>query len=55
MNRIIDELQTDPRIHSIQYTQEVGTLLIHFAPEVSHDLRQIEEWLKTFDTLLNSL
>lgn len=42
------ELEQDPAIHSIAFTKETGSVLIHFEPEAVQDRAVLERWMRIF-------
>jgi hypothetical protein len=55
MNRLVDELEQEPRILFVTYTKETGSLLVVFEKTPLEDYSQIEQWLKKAETITHSL
>jgi hypothetical protein len=51
MKRLVEELEQDPKIYSVTYTEEVGSLLILFDKSILNDYSQIEKWLKKAESI----
>ena len=43
-----EEMERDPAIHSIAFTKETGSVLIHFAPQAIQDRAVVDRWLRIF-------
>jgi hypothetical protein len=46
VNRLVEELEKEPKIISVNYTKETGSLLIQFDKSPVNDFSLIELWLK---------
>jgi hypothetical protein len=53
VTRLVEELKQDPKILSVTYTKEVGSLLILFDNSLASDYGQIELWMVKVDQALN--
>jgi hypothetical protein len=53
--RLVEELEKEPRILSVTYTKEVGSLLIIFDKSPLEDYSQIEHWLKKAEYITQNL
>ncbi len=53
VTRLVEELAQDPKILSVTYTKETGSLLIQFDNSLANDYGQIELWLLKMDRALN--
>jgi hypothetical protein len=55
MRRLVEELQKEPKILSVSYTKETGSLLILFDNTPLDDYSQIEQWLKKAEMITHQL
>jgi hypothetical protein len=55
MMHLVEELEKEPKILSVTYTKETGSLLIQFDKTPLKDYSQIEQWLKKAEAITHSL
>jgi hypothetical protein len=55
INRLVEELEKEPKILSVIYTKETGSLLIQFDKSPVNDYSLIELWLKKAEIITHNL
>jgi hypothetical protein len=55
INRLIEELEKEPKILSVTYSKEIGSLLIQFDKSPINDYSLIELWLKKAEYITQNL
>jgi hypothetical protein len=53
LKSLVEELEQEPRILSVIYTKEIGSLLVLYDNSPLDDYTQIEQWLKKADSITN--
>lgn len=46
----VEDLKKDSDVHSIEFTKETGSVLIHFNPDALENRQAMDRWMHIFNT-----